>query len=507
MKEDIVFFAIAIFLGVTTQLKGQVYQYAQYYAAPVWLNPAHVGLVDEVEITVQYRESKLSGYQFPSLSVAYPFFNKTTQAKRGGFGMGLAQEQFGPDKIYVITQWIGGFSYNLPIATHHFISVGLQGGLVNRKVDLNKVTTDNQYLFGSFDPGRPPGENFVNTSTNIATINSGVSWSMTDEMDRQKAYLGVAFLGMNAPRAKLLRDAVRDRAVYSISGAVSVPVRGTAFTWLPNFRWIIQGNLSFANLGQRLHYTFGPGIPSFIGVGVWYNTNKIAVSNLEYGTNRFLLALAYNGNLAKTASMPNVSNAWEVAFTWRIKRNTAGNRTAIKEASPSQEEPRQREASVVKLNPTEIQKQPPTVVHEQQVPVSSPAEQQQLSAATPVVKDSLLTKEEMSIFQRKVGFALNSYAVDKGGHEFLDSLAHVLKTHPEIHIKITGHTCTIGSKSANFTVSQKRAQSVKAALMRKGVAPTQLQAVGMDFQRPLNANKTEAERAKNRRVEFEILKH
>ncbi|HEY5747079.1 MAG TPA: OmpA family protein [Chryseolinea sp.] len=135
-------------------------------------------------------------------------------------------------------------------------------------------------------------------------------------------------------------------------------------------------------------------------------------------------------------------------------------------------------------------------------------EQQALAMVrTPVLKDSSLTREEKNLFEGKVEFALNSYAVSMEGKEFLDSLALILKAHPEVRIRITGHTCTIGSKGANFTVSNKRAQSVKAILIRKGVAPGQLLAVGMDFQRPLNANQTEAQRAKNRRAEFELLEN
>jgi len=506
MKKIILFFAIALFLP-GADLRAQLYQYAQYYVSPGWLNPAQTGLVDEVEITAQYRESKLSGYRFPSLSVAYPFFNKTTGLKQGGFGMGLAQEQFGPENIYTVTQWAGGFAYNLPITKHHFISAGLQGGLVNRKVDPSKVTTDNQYLFGSFDPGRPPGENFVNTSTNTVTINSGFAWSMTDELDRQKAYLGIAFFGMNTPRANLLQDAARDRVLYSISGAVRVPVRGTSFTWLPNFRWIIQGNLSFANIGQRWHYTFGSGSPSFIGLGLWYNTNKIAVSNLEYGTNRFLVALAYNGSLTKSAPVPAISSAWEIAFTWRIRRNASGKRTIVKEAVRPQDGPKPQNAAKTAASPSEIPQQTPVVRHEVSTPVIHPGEQRLAISANQVAKDSSLTKEEKDLFQRKVGFALNSYAVGKEGREFLDSIAQILIAHPEVRIRITGHTCTIGSKGANVTVSQKRAQSIKVILIRKGVSPRQLLTVGMDFQRPLNANQTETQRAKNRRVEFELLEN
>jgi len=89
MKKTLLFSAIAPFVFMTGS-KAQFNQYAQYYVAPVWLNPAQVGLVDDVEITTQYRESKMSGYQFPAISVAYPFFNKTSHLKRGGIGVGIA---------------------------------------------------------------------------------------------------------------------------------------------------------------------------------------------------------------------------------------------------------------------------------------------------------------------------------------------------------------------------------------------------------------------------------
>jgi len=406
----------------------------------------------------------------------------------------------------VITQWVGGLSYNLPLARHHYISAGLQGGLLNRKVDPSKVTTDEQYLFGTFDPSRPTNENFVNTSTNNVVINSGFAWSMTDKFHRQKAYVGIGFFGMNTPRSKLLQDAARDRILYSVSGAFRIGSKGSLFAWIPNFRVMLSGNTSFANIGSRLHCRLDEKTYSFLGMGAWYNTNKIGVFNLEYGTDRYLLAFAYNAGLTKKSPVPSINNAWEVAAVWRIKRNSARRRSA-KDPGTDHGPAAQPAPPAIKDLPAEVQPAPMLTngATQQTMDTTSLVKKTTPLGYDSARKQNVLKIKERNLLDRKIEFALNSYAVRSDGLAFLDSLAQMLKAHPGMRVKITGHTCTIGSKASNATVSYKRAQSIKAILIRKGIAPGQLQAVGMDFQRPLNANRTESERAKNRRVEFELL--
>jgi OOP family OmpA-OmpF porin len=54
-------------------------------------------------------------------------------------------------------------------------------------------------------------------------------------------------------------------------------------------------------------------------------------------------------------------------------------------------------------------------------------------------------------------------------------------------------------------LSQKRAESVKSYLVGKGIADNRLTAVGYGMDKPLTANKTKADKAKNRRTEFTLI--
>jgi outer membrane protein OmpA-like peptidoglycan-associated protein len=89
----------------------------------------------------------------------------------------------------------------------------------------------------------------------------------------------------------------------------------------------------------------------------------------------------------------------------------------------------------------------------------------------------------------------------------LDSIAQILKDNPDLpRIRVEGHTDNVGSASYNRDLSQRRAQSVVNALVKRGIAAAKLLPVGYGLDRPIAANADALGRAKNRRVEFTILK-
>src|SRR5690606_13300806 len=70
-------------------------------------------------------------------------------------------------------------------------------------------------------------------------------------------------------------------------------------------------------------------------------------------------------------------------------------------------------------------------------------------------------------------------------------------------ILIVGHTDSDGSDELNLTLSAKRAEAVKAALVKEfGIAEERLHTEGKGESTPLEPNTTSAGKAKNRRVEF-----
>ncbi|MDI1356564.1 MAG: OmpA family protein [bacterium] len=87
----------------------------------------------------------------------------------------------------------------------------------------------------------------------------------------------------------------------------------------------------------------------------------------------------------------------------------------------------------------------------------------------------------------------------------LNKLAHYLLKNPDLEIQINGHSDNVGLSFMNQRVSELRAREVFEYLIKKGVQ-NKLYFKGFGSALPIASNSTEEGRAKNRRVEFEIIK-
>jgi len=72
-------------------------------------------------------------------------------------------------------------------------------------------------------------------------------------------------------------------------------------------------------------------------------------------------------------------------------------------------------------------------------------------------------------------------------------------------IEIGAHTDDVGANTYNQQLSLKRAQSVKAYLIKKGISKDRIKAKGYGENKPIADNATEEGRAKNRRVEISVI--
>ena len=85
----------------------------------------------------------------------------------------------------------------------------------------------------------------------------------------------------------------------------------------------------------------------------------------------------------------------------------------------------------------------------------------------------------------------------------LSAVAAYLSDHPELRFHVVGHTDAQGSFDHNTRLSQQRAASVVAALVRDhGIAADRLDAHGVGPLAPVFSNVSDAGRARNRRVEL-----
>lgn len=87
----------------------------------------------------------------------------------------------------------------------------------------------------------------------------------------------------------------------------------------------------------------------------------------------------------------------------------------------------------------------------------------------------------------------------------LDQLVSFIEEYPERTVSIEGHTDSRGSESFNLKLSRARAESVREALIERGVEGDRIQAVGLGEEFPVASNESDFGRQQNRRVEIVIL--
>ena len=132
-------------------------------------------------------------------------------------------------------------------------------------------------------------------------------------------------------------------------------------------------------------------------------------------------------------------------------------------------------------------------------PAAAPAATPAPAAAAPATVATKVT------FAADAFFDFNKSVVKPEGKAKLDDLVGKIK---DINLEViiaVGHTDSVGSDAYNQKLSVRRSEAVKAYLVSKGIEKNRVYTEGKGEKQPVADNKTAEGRAKNRRVEIEVV--
>ncbi|ACY14351.1 OmpA family protein [Haliangium ochraceum] len=125
--------------------------------------------------------------------------------------------------------------------------------------------------------------------------------------------------------------------------------------------------------------------------------------------------------------------------------------------------------------------------------------EERTEAATGELRDVLIILE-------RVHFPLDSTDLPEDAREALAEAAPKLANNPDVHLYVDGHADQRGTEEYNVALGERRARAVSDYLTRMGVSADNLHLVSFGESRPVSEQGTNVAMAKNRRVDFRLMR-
>jgi len=115
-------------------------------------------------------------------------------------------------------------------------------------------------------------------------------------------------------------------------------------------------------------------------------------------------------------------------------------------------------------------------------------------------------EKEQLIVGSAILFAFDSDRLSGSADNVLDKIVTLLQENKRVKLEIGGHTDSVGPEGYNISLSNRRARSVLNYFEKKGLKSSRFEVRGFGESKPIASNETSEGQAKNRRVEFKVLK-
>ncbi len=292
--------------------------FTQYYAHPLWLNPAMTGVNDgDYRVGANYR------YQWPSINA--PFITKGVSADmrlsdRWGIGVNLLN-QVAKDAGYYYNNGYLSISYRVPLTEYHILSGGFQIGVLNRGIDIGKFQFGNQYnpIIG-YDPGMPNNELFLRQTATSLDGSIGLMYFDATPDKNFNLFFGASLYHPNQPDNRFLSGAENSKVPmrYAIHGGVRLSM-GDRAELVPHAVYLRQGDASEITGGVLMNYTLSDD--KALMTGATWRMNDAVAPQLGLHVNGLTIGFSYDINISRLKTASSYQGGYElsVSFTGRKK--------------------------------------------------------------------------------------------------------------------------------------------------------------------------------------------
>lgn len=306
-------------------VQAQDIHFSQFSEAPLWRNPSLAGIfTGDVRVQAVYRDqwnSVTNAYRTGSMNAEY----KLPVGKVNDFvtvGMQVLYDRAGTIG-WTSTHVLPALNYHKSLSTQNnrYLSLGFMGGLVQRRFDPSKMTTNSQYDNGGL------GENLANSQYSYLDGSVGMSYNSNLNFNPDNTfYIGAAYHHFNRPNNSFYRNAAIElHPKWVFSGGLKLGVSDYAYLTVQadhskqgGFAETMAGIMYGLKLGEDPD---NPAYTLHAGSFLRWNDALIPVIKIDYTP--FSVALSYDVNISKLKPSSYGRGGFElsVSYIGFLKRN------------------------------------------------------------------------------------------------------------------------------------------------------------------------------------------
>ncbi len=308
--------ALLVTIALPGYVAAQDAQFSQYYAAPLFINPAMAGVSNNIVLGLNYRRQNISldfPYEIGQFSVTVPVNRSGSEQEQiGGFGLSAFSERAGPEGQFTTTGFYasGALNFGLNFDKSSILVAGLQVGFIQKSIDFNNLRWGSQYnRFIGFDNTLAPGAATFTDQTSYPVFNAGILYYFNPKRSYTlfggSGFSGISVSNINSPNESL----VDDERVESPLPMLIKYHGGMEFylarklRWAPQILALYQSNKFQFNAGTYLSYNLNNPrarntTPLEVIFGTWYRFQDSFIFSGGFNTNRFTVGFSYDLNIS-----------------------------------------------------------------------------------------------------------------------------------------------------------------------------------------------------------------
>ncbi len=323
MKKRCSHFLLSLFLTASAA-SAQDIHFSQFYETPLLRNPSLAGI-----FTGDYRVQTVFRDQWNSFTNAYRTGSASGEYKwpigKGNDYLTTALEVLfdkAGTAALETTELLPALNYHKSLSNDRpmYLSLGFMGGLVEKTIDLSKVTTNSQYNGTAYDPALPNGETILSPNVHYLDGSLGISFNTAFGPDNQNTmYAGFAYHHLNRPKNSFYDNPVveLDPKIVFSAGVKSIVNEYSFFTIQADYskqgpsQETIGGILYSYKLGEDPdNYTY------IVSLGGFIRWKDAFIPVVKVEMNSFAVGLSYDVNTSQLNTVSDARGGFELSISY-----------------------------------------------------------------------------------------------------------------------------------------------------------------------------------------------